>query len=286
MKRFLLLLVVVLTPCVTVYGQGAALTFDALVHSLLAATGAEQAIAWAQSLANDVMQLENTYQQIKLMEENAERAIQNLKSLQDVDSWEDFMDFYNRQLYLERKTNQAFDNINVKIGKKQYHITELESMAYGFNESYVEYWDNEFTEEQRRAMWLELGMTPSNYAYVQPFREKARQLTKANLTAAGIQNEWYMRNMEANNKRKEKLLADATESKKDKDSQNPKFILGSKEIMMMILESLLDTNKVMNDMALDQAIVREQQGINDLLKQAPDAVPDMSQWTGNEFSEF
>jgi hypothetical protein len=41
------------------------------------------------------------------------------------------MDFYNRQLYLERQTAEAWDKINIKIGQKEYHISQIEDIAHG-----------------------------------------------------------------------------------------------------------------------------------------------------------
>jgi len=80
-------------------------------------------------------------------------AYKNMASLQDVDSWDDFMSWYNRQLYLERASENAWNNINVTVGKKQYHITQIEDMAYAAKENYGDYWDKEFTDEQRREIW-------------------------------------------------------------------------------------------------------------------------------------
>jgi len=278
MKKFLLVfLVLVFIPFFNIFSQPMAV-IDASLNSLMTTSSVAQYIHYAQMVADNIQQIAQFATMIENMVEQGQRAVQNLASAKDIRSWDDFMDFYNRQLYLERKTAQAFDNINVTIGKKQYHITDIEGMAYGFNKSYVDYWKKEFTPEQEREMWLQLGLTPSNYAYVKPFREKAREITKANLTAAGIQNEWYMRNMQNNKEKQDKLAAD-----EGKDTKNK---MGSKEITMMILESLLETNKVLNDIAMNQAIEREEKAVHQLLKQAPNDTPDMSNWSGDEFKKF
>jgi len=57
-------------------------------------------IYYGQQLADNVQQMENTVKQIEYMKTQAERAVQNLASADDIKSWDDFMDFYNRQLYL------------------------------------------------------------------------------------------------------------------------------------------------------------------------------------------
>jgi len=277
MKRFLILLVVILMPCVIVYGQ-VGTAGDMLIAGILEWTHADQLIHYGQMVADNVTQITNTVKQIEYMEKQWDEALRNLNSFGDIKDFEGFMDWYNRQLYLERKAGQAFDNINVTIGKKQYHVTDLEGMAYGAKDSYADYWDKEFTEEQRKEMWLGLGLTPANYAYVQPFREKGRQITQHYLIAAGIQNEEYMEQMQRNAERKRKMAADkhAPEEKK----------LTSKDLTMMILDSLMETNKVMNDMAMNQALEMERKAVEDMLNKAPKDNPPISNWNKYAFEKI
>jgi len=274
MKRFLsIFFVFIFIPFFNAWGQMA--TFDSALNALIAATGIDQMIYYGQQLADNIQQIAQFQIMIENFTTQAQRAVQNLASAKDIKSWDDFMGWYNRQLYLERKTAETFDNMNVTIGKKQYRLTDIEGMAYGFNDTYVNYWNKEFTEEQQREMWLGLGLTPANYAYVQPFRAKARELTKEGLTAVSIQNEWYMRNMQKNNERQKKLAEDQLKSTENK--------MGSKEITMMILESLLETNKVMNDIAMEQAKQRELKAVEDSLNNPPDKKPPISNWERNGF---
>jgi hypothetical protein len=261
MKRFLFLLVIVFFPVQTSFAQLFTTVFDPTAAALLTSSGVAQATHYGQMVTHQAAEIEHFAMQVKHMTEQANLAVQNLKSAKDIRSWDDFMDFYNRQLYLEKMTMEAFDNTNITIGKKQYHLTDIEGMAHATNDTFVNYWYEEFTEEQEKEMWLGLGLTPSNYAYVQPFRAKARELTQQGLAAPWTQNEWYKRNMEKNKERQEKLAADEEKETKDK--------LGAKEIQMMILESLLETNKVMNDVAMNQALDREDKAVKDSLNNTP-----------------
>ena len=272
MKKFLLVFLIFI-PCFNAWGQ--APTFDSALNALMAATGINQMIYYGQQLADNITQIKNTATQIKHLEESAKRQIQNLQSIKDIGSWDDFMDFYNRQLYLERQTGQIWDNTTVTIGKKQYHITDIEGINYGTKDAYVDYWAKEFTPEQEREMWLTMGLTPANYAYVTPYREKAKELTKEGFTAVKMQNEWYVRQMERNKAIRDKLAADQHKDTDDK--------LGEKEINMMILESLLDTNKVMNDMAMAQAKEAERNAIKDKLADAPNDKPTIADWNKYAF---
>ena len=277
MKKFLILLVLILIPYVFVYGQ-IGIGIDAVIASLLEVTHVDQGIAFAQMIADNIEMIENTVQQIEYMKTQADLALRNINSAGDIKDFEGFMDWYNRQLYLERKTGEAFDNINITIGKKQYHITDIEGMAYGYNDSYNDYWDKEFTDEQRKEMWLGLGLTPSNYAYVQPFRQKGREITQHYLVAAGIQNEEYMAQMQRNAERKKKMAADknAPEEKK----------LTSKDLMLMMMDSLMETNKVMNDIAMNQALQMEKQANDEMLSKAPKNNPPISDWKKYAFEKI
>ena len=268
MKKFIFGLLIFI-PSLYAYGQVTAV-FDAVLDTLLTASGLNQVIYYGQQLADNVQQITNTIAMIEHMKEQAERTVQNLASIKDIGSWDDFMGWYNRQLYLERQTAAIWDNTTVTIGKKQYHITDIESMKYASKDAYVDYWAKEFTPEQEREMWLNLGLTPANYAYVQPYREKASQLTKEGLTAVKMQNEWYVRQMERNKAIRDKLAAEQHKPTNEK--------MGANEINMMILESLLDTNKVMNDMAVNQTKDQERQAVQDKLNSAPRTNNPVSNW--------
>ena len=178
MKRFLFLLFVVFLP-IHAYAQ----FFDAVIATTLQVSHAEQVIHYAQMVKDNIAQIEQFRLMLVNAGQQAQAAMQNLESIKDIGSWDDFMDFYNRQLYLERQAAEAWDNMSVKIGNKDYKLTDVYGIAEGLTETHIDYWNKEFTEEQRREMWLGLGLTPANYAYVQPFREEANAITKRNLTS-------------------------------------------------------------------------------------------------------
>jgi len=277
MKRFfLVLLVFIFIPCFNIYGQ--ALVFDAVLDTLLTKTGLEQATYFTQQLKDNIEQLDRLKNMVENAGNQAKMAAQNLESIKDIGSWDDFMDFYNRQLYLERQTAQAWDNMNVTIGKKQYHISDLGNIGAGMKDEYVDYWNKEFTEEQRREMWMGLGLTPANYAFVQPFRAKANEIVTRQLTSVGIQNEWYMRQMARNKEIRDKLAED--------QHKEPEHKIGHKEVMMMVLESLLDTNKVLNDMAMNQAQEAEERAVDKALANPPKDPPTLGVWGVNGFEEI
>jgi len=99
MKRFLFVFFV-LVPFLNIYSQAA--TFDSALNLLMGITHVDQMIYYDQQLADNIAQIDNLVKQVEHMKEQAERTVQNLASAKDIKDWDDFMDFYNRQLYLER----------------------------------------------------------------------------------------------------------------------------------------------------------------------------------------
>ena len=269
MKRFIGLIFILLLFVVSVHGQLAVV--DATANAILTNSFIEQTIRYAQILADNAHQIMQTYALVQNMVHQTQMAMQNLRTIGDISSWSDFMDFYNRQLYLERRTLETFQHMNVSIGDRNFHLTDIEGIITGTREQTRDFWENEFTEDQRRAMWLELGLTPSNYAFVQPFRAKALEIAREGLAAREIQNDWYWRNMTRNNERLRRLMLDQYLPEDDQ--------LGDKELQMYILESLMESNKVLNDIAMQNAAMLELLAVQHYLSQTPTDIPPFANWS-------
>jgi hypothetical protein len=274
MKKFVFLLLLVGSLSVPrAYSQIA--VFDAGVNTILAGSWVEQAIHYFQVIQHQIQSAMQFYTMIEHLGNQLDRTVQNLRSASDIRDFSDFMDWYNRSLYMEQQTAQAFKNMNVTIGKKSYHFTDMESMAYGFKDEYVDYWDREFTPEQRREMWLELGMTPANYAYVQPFRNEMNEWRRQGFAAEHIQNRLYMEQMKRNNERQARLARDKTLPTNEK--------MGDKEVLMLLLESSMESNRVLNDMAMYQALEMKRRATEMYLKTPPEGAPPLSDWSETGF---
>jgi len=277
MKKFIfLLLVAFLFPLHFAHSQ--IVVFDPLVESVLSKTGMDQVAHYVMQVKEWQETAERFKQQLEHWKFQIERIWQNLKSAKDIKSFDDFMSWYNRQLYQERQTIDMFKKANISIGNKNYSLYDLEGIVDAVDYKYVDYWNREFTEKQRKEMWLGLGLTPSNYAYVQPFREKARELSREGFFASDIQNEWYVRNMERNKERQDILASD--KNKGDIDQ------MGEKEVLQLLLESSMENNKVLNDIAMMQAQQLEIQATQYYLDQAKPDAPALSDWPENGFTPF
>jgi len=208
-----------------------------------------------------------------------EMATQNIKSFKNINSWDDFWGWYNRQLYYERMAEESVRGMNVTIGKKNYSLYDLEGISDGLDNTLgPKYWEKEFTEEQRREMWLGLGLSPSNYAYVQPYRQKALEVKRELFAMSSIQNERNKKTSEENKKDLEELKADSEKSDKDK--------MGQKEVAQMGVQATIRGVEVLEDMAAMQAKQMEAQGIKEALNAAPDSQPHLADWSNNGFEKF
>jgi hypothetical protein len=240
MKLFLLITMVLFFSKAELHSQ--VLVLDSTVAGILTATGIDKLIQYGYMVSNTAAQVRETINLIENTGTMINRAVQNLGSLRDVESFSDFMDWYNRQLYFERMAGQAWGNTRVTIGNNQYHLMDIEGMAHGFSETFIDYWDNEFTDAQRRAMWLNLGLTPANYAYVLPFRQRHREVTNKFFVSGQVNNERYMEDMIRNNRNQSKLAND--------DSLNLEDKMGDKEVAMIIAETSIANNIALRDLTM------------------------------------
>jgi len=198
---------------------------DPIVQSMLAQSGIDAAIYYAQSIANQVEEIQNTIAQVQIMRDAAERSWNNLKSITDVKSFDDFMKWQNRQLYLERQTEARFKNLGIKIGDETYTMTELDKIPEAVRKNYGrEYWEN-FSEEERASMYRELGLDPANYMYVKTW---------------GAREEYYMQKFLTD---PERIVDESAAAEED-----------NKNIIQKYLESRedVDTNQILKNTHITQ----------------------------------
>jgi len=273
-KIILLLLVVFLFPIQFSFTQ-VLLVADAAMEVIATYSTVEQIIHYGQQIMEWVETANRFQSQVNHWKFQVERTLQNLKSAKDIKSYKDFMSWYNRQLYLERQTMDMFQKANISIGNKNYSLYDMEGIIDAVDDRYIDYWNKEFTDKQRKEMWVGLGLTPSNYAYVQTFKQKERELARKAFYSTDIQNEAYIQNMERNNERQNKLAADKNLSVEDQ--------MGEKEVMQLQLESSMENNKVLNDIAMMQAQQLEMQAAQYYLDQAEPDAPLLSDWPEDGF---
>jgi hypothetical protein len=239
---------------------------------------AEQIIYYAQSIGKLVESGVNSYNQLQNMIKMSELAFQNLRGIVDIESWDDFMSWYNRQLYLERQAENRFKNMGIQIGNKKYNFADMEEMKNmdsAMKAEFVDYWDNEFTPEQRREMWTNLGLSPANYAYIQTWQEREKQLAAIALTKLDVINEDNMAAAAEQNEINEELKAD----KNKPDDQK----MGEKDLLKLSLQVQMDTDKALRQMLYDQAEAEARRIAAERLNNVPPNPPHLSESWGYEF---
>jgi hypothetical protein len=160
--------------------------------------------------------------------------------------------------------------MSVTIGKKSYKLTDVDNIGYGLKDTYIDYWDKEFNEDQRKEMWTGFGLTPSNYVYVQTWREREKKLAQELLAARSIQNQEYTTTMERN-----KAKLDALEEYSKKDSGDPTK-MGDKGVNAITAEMAIHNNKALHDINMNLAIMMERQAIEMYQRNTPNDSPPVS----------
>lgn len=245
-----------------------------ILESLMTVTHIDQLVYYAQSIAEMVQTGVNTYNQFQNLLRMEQMAINNLKGVANVKNIDDFMNWYNRQLYLERQAENKYKNLGVKIGGQNYRIAEIEDIPSAMKSGYIDYWDNEFSEAQRKEMWLNLGLSPSNYVYVQTWEAREKEIAKVILTKPEVINE---ENMQATERHAE--IADSLKQDKLKPEDQK---MGEKDLLSLNLEVQMDTNRVIRQMAYDQAQANELDLVQKRAAAAPPNPPGLSEMWGKE----
>jgi len=234
-----------------------------------------QVAHFAQMVEDGAAQIEHLKNQAETLANAFQRSILNLSRIGEAKSWDDFMDWYNRQLYLEKMTEETFNGMNVSIGDKNYSLWDVENIAYGVKDTYVDYWTDEFNEDQRKEMWLGLGLTPSNYAYVQTWKEKEKYLARKFLTSPAIQNNKYMQQMIRNNEFLRRLAGNAVLPEEEQ--------LGEPELAAMEVEMAIANNVALNDLIMTVIDLLELKAVEMYQKQTPADQPVLSEWPDDVF---
>jgi len=277
-KLWILFLVVIFMPCQIAYGQFSVVA--PVLETFMELSYIEQAVSFAQMLKDNIEQIQHLKSQAENMARSVEMAAKNWSHIGDIKSFDDFMDWYNRQLYLEKKTEDAFTGMNVTIGKKNYSLWDIEGIGHGLQETYIDYWDKEFTEEQRKEMWVGLGLTPSNYVYVQTWKQRERELARQFLTRTTVQNDEYMDDMS----RADEILKHLAEDNARDDDEK----IGEKELQALQVELLVMNNKALNNLLMMQAEQMEWQAVEKYQTQTSPSVdaPVYSDWPEDGFRQL
>jgi hypothetical protein len=264
MKKILFILVLTaalaLMPAANAHAQFAIVA--AATDFLLSFETLQQSIYWAQQAIDMATQIKQFAQQVEYLAHAAESQILSLKNIGNIHSFKDFTEWYNRQTYLEKKTEETRNNTSLSIGKPRNKLTDAEGIAYAIQNTYVDPFEKDFTEEQRKAVWVGLGMTPANYAYVQTWKKREEELVKRFIAAREVQNNDYMDDMKRDD---EKLSALEKDKEKAEIDPDDKSIMDVKGVAAITAEMSIHNNKKLNDIDGKMADIMDFLGTEKLL---------------------
>lgn len=250
-----------------------------ILEGIMTTMKIDQVLYYASSLEQMIHSAVNTYNQFQNMLRMEKMAMDNLNGIADVKSYDDFMAWYNRQLYLERQSENKFKNIGVNVGGKNYRLEDISEIPNAMKETYIDFWDKEFSDQQRREVWLNLGLTPANYTYIQTWKTRENAIAKSILTKRETVNEEYMKDMDRNKEMLDRIAEDKNRSEEQK--------MGEKELLSMLVEVNVANNKKLNDMAMDNAEANEMELVRNKQEESPPNPPRLSEsWDYSPFGSI
>jgi hypothetical protein len=272
--------------CVSLFGvtQKAAAQIDVLAAPILAtlqSTKIENALFYLDSLAQAVTNATNTYNQFQNMLRQEKMALDNLSKIGDVRDYGSFTNWFNRQLYLERRAENKFNAIEVTIGTNKYPLAEIADMPKAVAEGYFDkkFWENSLSERERIDIWNKMGLTPENYAYLKVWQAREKTLKEDIVTKLETINEENKARAEARAAMIEKINADADMPEDQK--------MGDKELAIMQVQTMMDTNEILSDMRYDNAVKNELEYAQGMAGSTPANRPTLSEhWGIDPFDGF
>jgi hypothetical protein len=276
MKKIFFLLPIIV--CMTIPLPRADAQLTAVIAAMDGGTIAYYAATvgyWLKQAEDMVDSIAQAKLQVEAMIRAEERALKNIQGITNVSSWGDLMDWANRQIYLERQAEARFNAIGVKIGDKTYSLKDIADIPEAMKDTYIDYWNKDFTEKQRKEMWYRLGLTPANYNYVQVWKERERLFIEKYMTKPEVINEEYTDSFIRLKEIREKLAEEKEKEEPDMDT---------KELLMMQVEMTTDLTKGVHDLNLTLAEMQEREAAKMLENKTPASSPPLSpDWNKSYF---
>jgi len=245
-----------------------------LLESLMAETHAEDILYYVQQVEQMVQSVETAYRQYETFLRAEERALANLEGITKVESYEDFMNWYNRQVSLEKAAEKRIAGMKLSIGDEAYDLAEINSIPEAFanqGAKAVDVWKNGLSPQERKRVYVNMGLSPGNYEYIKAWGEKEKAIMDLLLTNADIVNE---DNMEAAERNQE--IAD----------QALNGDVGEKGVMQAMLEIMLDTNIAIRQANYDAAKARELEAVRTAQAKTPATPSGISDTWGKDPDGF
>jgi hypothetical protein len=255
--------VLLLAPVMKTHAQAAVVSAP-ILEAIQSNALVENSIYYTQSLVNTVTQIEHAFETLQHAIRTEQRALTNLSAIGNVKSLDDFKSWYNRQLYLERQAENRFLDINVKVGSQTYSLEEITDIPDKAKTQFQNIdFDKSLSEQERKKLWTDLGLSPANYAYLKTWQERDKQLGR--MITTNLQ-----RITEDNESKAEKYagLSERYENNKDSITEN--------SLLMDNASLTAEGNLKLGEIAELQAIQTELLYNKEMREQTPPELPRVS----------
>lgn len=119
----------------------------------------------------------NAYNQLQTAIRMEKMALENLKSVSNIKSFDDAKKWTNRALDMERAAREAIKQTTVKIGNTAHSVTDIADRLDSPD------W-LEVSDSERAQVYQRLGLSPSNYAYLKTWQQIDRDMLEKSLGMA------------------------------------------------------------------------------------------------------
>ena len=229
---------------------------------------AQAATYYVDAVKSQVESVMHAYNQVQAMIRAEERAIKNLAKAKDIKSPKEALNWFNRQLYLEKQAEASFNSIGVDIGGTKYTLKEIDDIPDALRSTFVDPLGTEFSPEQQKKIWTDFGLSPSNYVYIQTWAERDRKIAKSIIGSPDVINE---ENKIAAARNKEIMTNVAV--------GDP----GEKQLAANSLEVQVDTNNAVRAMAYNMAERNALDAARQKLTDKPANTPRLSESYNTEY---
>ena len=264
LKVFLLVFVLSLPVHVHAGGGGAvggaaSAVYSALIYAQQLRDSVAMSIAWAQQYIQMANSIRNSYHQLQHMIELERRALLNLRSLLDVRSARDFMNWTNRQVFLARQSEATFNRMRVNIGGRNYTMRQIEDIPEALANQFRDPFSGSLSESERRRVWTQMGLSPGNYAYLRTWQRRSENAALRIMTYSEILHEEH----EEAAARNEQIMRDYS-APRSNDNE-----IQEREIMMNTHVTLMNTEMAIRDQTRIMVEIAEYQQAMDRKRYAP-----------------
>jgi hypothetical protein len=270
--KTVLLSAILLAGAASGAGAQAAVTAP-ILEATMTLIRADQITYYAQSIAKLVESATTAYNQFQNMLRMEEMAINNLQGVRDIRSWDDFMSWYNRQLYLERQAEEKFLGIGIDVAGETYRVADILEIPDALLDEYLD-WETEFPEDKRRETWLNMGLSPANYTYTQAWRAREKKMLESVFTKPEVINVDNMTVAERHAALMEALKNDQNKPDEEK--------MGEKALLTYMLEVQMDIDKALREANYDRAKAEELAAVQRLKNETPANPPGLSEMYNKE----